>query len=527
MKETKSHELYDIMLRDKHLFPVIAYGCAGTGKTYGAVGAAVEWLERHKGNKVLVTRPNVSFAKELGYLPGDAMDKLMPWVAPVRQNFKLHGLCESKQEEHEKKGRIEYIALEHIQGLTFDNTFIIVDECFTGDTEVLTEEGFIRFDELGDQKVGQVVDGKVEFVVPERKIQKHYKGNMATVSTGRFSLTTTENHDLVYRTPKGEMIKQKAGVKPKTNLSKITSVKGGTGGSLLSFDELNFAVAMQADGCLSHTVSSSGKKHYYWEAAFSKEDKVNRLKSILDNLGVEYSIYDKNSQGKVKFYIPHPELHSNFLTDTKEFKVKELLKLTKAGMERFINEVTKWDGSLKGTPLYCSTSLHNIKVVQTIAHLVGFRARVMESEDTRKDTFSKYYRLTLVDTDKITLQKAEHTLEPYEGEVYCCTVPSGMIMVRQKGSIVVTGNCQNMTFDQLKVFLTRVGKWSKVVLCGDIAQISPKFRGSGLAELINMIKHFDMNVHTIEFTKDDILRSEQCKAWICAFDDWEGINGRE
>ena len=78
-----------------------------------------------------------------------------------------------------------------------------------------------------------------------------------------------------------------------------------------------------------------------------------------------------------------------------------------------------------------------------------------------------------------------------------------------------------MTFQQLKVFLTRIGKYSKVVLCGDIAQISPKFRGSGLAELLEMIDYFNMNVHTIEFKRDDILRSEECKAWITAFENWE------
>jgi phosphate starvation-inducible PhoH-like protein len=78
-----------------------------------------------------------------------------------------------------------------------------------------------------------------------------------------------------------------------------------------------------------------------------------------------------------------------------------------------------------------------------------------------------------------------------------------------------------MSFQQLKVFLTRTGKWSKVVLCGDVAQISPKFKGSGLAELLEMIDYCKMGVHTIEFGKDDILRSDQCKAWIEAFEQWE------
>ena len=82
-----------------------------------------------------------------------------------------------------------------------------------------------------------------------------------------------------------------------------------------------------------------------------------------------------------------------------------------------------------------------------------------------------------------------------------------------------------MTFEQLKVLLTRQGKYSKLVLCGDIAQISPRFQGSGLAKLIDMVRVLDMNVHLIEFTHEDILRSKQCAEWIRAFDKYEGLKG--
>lgn len=88
-------------------------------------------------------------------------------------------------------------------------------------------------------------------------------------------------------------------------------------------------------------------------------------------------------------------------------------------------------------------------------------------------------------------------------------------------AFVIVDECQNMTFQQLKVFLSRIGNWSKVVLCGDIAQISPKFNGSGLSELIKMVDQFQLPVHQIEFDRDDILRSEQCKMWITAFEEWE------
>ncbi len=122
-----NHKLYELALRDRALLPVIATGPAGTGKTYGAVGLAVEWSQDPR-KKILVTRPNVSFAKETGFLPGTEREKMTPWVRPIEQNFKFHGLKDGNLSMMEKKGQLTYMPLEYIQGLTWDDTLIIVDE---------------------------------------------------------------------------------------------------------------------------------------------------------------------------------------------------------------------------------------------------------------------------------------------------------------------------------------------------------------------------------------------------------------
>lgn len=125
----KAHDLYDMALRDHDLRPVIAYGSAGTGKTYGAVKAAVEWLEKSKKSKFIGIRPNISFAEKNGFLPGNEKEKNEPWIRPIRYSFNELGLSYPQQETYEKYGKIQYYPLEHIQGLTFDNAFIVVDEC--------------------------------------------------------------------------------------------------------------------------------------------------------------------------------------------------------------------------------------------------------------------------------------------------------------------------------------------------------------------------------------------------------------
>ena len=74
---------------------------------------------------------------------------------------------------------------------------IIVDECFKGDTEVLTDKGFLRFDALqGDEKIAQYTeDGKIELVEPISHIKRHHEGTLVkfTVKDGR-DVYMTENH---------------------------------------------------------------------------------------------------------------------------------------------------------------------------------------------------------------------------------------------------------------------------------------------------------------------------------------------
>ena len=124
---TIRHTEYDLALRDHDMLPVIAYGCAGSSKTYSAVKFAIEWLKT-KNRQVIITRPNVSFAKELGFLPGNEREKMVPWIRPIEQYFVKQGVSKASLEAMERSGSLTYIPLEYVQGLTFDNTLLICDE---------------------------------------------------------------------------------------------------------------------------------------------------------------------------------------------------------------------------------------------------------------------------------------------------------------------------------------------------------------------------------------------------------------
>lgn len=88
-------------------------------------------------------------------------------------------------------------------------------------------------------------------------------------------------------------------------------------------------------------------------------------------------------------------------------------------------------------------------------------------------------------------------------------------------AFVILDEAQNTTIAEIKMFLTRIGEGTTVVINGDVRQSDLK-EHSGLLKLVHMIKKYNMNVPIIEFGIDDIVRSDVCKEWIIAFNN-EGL----
>ena len=92
-------------------------------------------------------------------------------------------------------------------------------------------------------------------------------------------------------------------------------------------------------------------------------------------------------------------------------------------------------------------------------------------------------------------------------------------------SFIILDEAQNTTREQMKMFLTRMGFHSKVVVTGDITQIDlPKGKGSGLLEATRVLK----NVEGIRFcylTDVDVVRHELVKRIIKAYNEYEKKSG--
>ena len=106
---------------------VFCIGPAGTGKTYLAVATAVEALKANQIRKIVLVRPAVEAGESLGYLPGDLLSKINPYLRPL-----LDALGEMIDYDQVKRYMaddvIEVVPLAYMRGRTLNNAFIIMDE---------------------------------------------------------------------------------------------------------------------------------------------------------------------------------------------------------------------------------------------------------------------------------------------------------------------------------------------------------------------------------------------------------------
>lgn len=136
--------LQEALMQDADTAPlVIIKGTAGTAKTFYSLAAGLEQTldpENIKYRKILITRPNVQFDEEIGFLPGTEQEKIAPFLRPIIDNLEiLVDRNENERYKNEKelrdkinelfdRGIITAEAMNFIRGRSITSTFLIIDE---------------------------------------------------------------------------------------------------------------------------------------------------------------------------------------------------------------------------------------------------------------------------------------------------------------------------------------------------------------------------------------------------------------
>ncbi len=106
---------------------VISAGPAGTGKTFLAVAVAAGMQKAGEVDKIILTRPAVEVGEKLGFLPGDLIQKVDPYLRPLYDALQeMYGI--DNYVKLLEKGIIEIAPLAYMRGRTLSNAFIILDE---------------------------------------------------------------------------------------------------------------------------------------------------------------------------------------------------------------------------------------------------------------------------------------------------------------------------------------------------------------------------------------------------------------
>lgn len=123
----------------------ICTGPPGCGKTHIACGMAAQFLRHNEIEKIVLCRPVGGVEKEIGYLPGGIREKLGPYLIPLFDELSCYLTYEFIKNLMDV-GRLEIVPLAALQGRTFKDSFVVLDEAQNASYEDL-KMFFTRFGE--------------------------------------------------------------------------------------------------------------------------------------------------------------------------------------------------------------------------------------------------------------------------------------------------------------------------------------------------------------------------------------------
>jgi len=166
---------------------VFGLGPAGTGKTYLAMASAVEALKKQEVRRLILTRPAIEAGESLGYLPGNMIEKVSPYLRPLYDA--LYDMMEAEHiEKYLENGIIEVAPLAYMRGRTLNDAFIILDEAQNCTAEqmkmFLTRLGFdSRAVITGDITQSDLPQGKPTGLLQAQQILQGIEGIQFTYLT--------------------------------------------------------------------------------------------------------------------------------------------------------------------------------------------------------------------------------------------------------------------------------------------------------------------------------------------------------
>ena len=324
----------------------------------------------------------------------------------------------------------------------------MIAKCFDEETEVLTDCGFRRFQDVGDANVMMVESGEL---VPSnsRPFSQEYSGDMVTYESDDLNFKVTPNHDMITTFGKVEawaMFQTSHSRGPWSIPRKVSKVVAS------NHPFMKLVGYVIANGYFRN---GSG-----WEIAVSRPDKIATLRT----LGLHNNERVKHAAGDTVIAKSGRSITSNFdkaVFDYKKDFLSAAIDSNKQLMKEFTKSITpqdaktivdawqEFDGHTNkktGVRRIYISDVGRLSAFEFLAVKAGYS--VSNRKKRQSDVGGTNYVLTISERDKIPVFKQGNSTRPSlhlsknrSGVVWCVTVPSGVIVVRRNGFSMLCGNC--------------------------------------------------------------------------------------
>jgi len=315
-------------------------------------------------------------------------------------------------------------------------------KCYDGATEVLTPGGWTRFAALQrGVPVAEWNAGVVRFVEPLAYVDQRHTGTAWRLTDQATDLLVTPDHKMIYRLKGSERLQACMVQDLPTTGSLPHTGMGADGYRWIEPDFIRLLVALQADGSWVKRADGWGL-----DFGFTKARKIERLTSLLSALGIAFTTKATGTKNpRTRIWVDPCEGTAqlrDLLGADKVFSA-DMLLLARELREVFLDELPLWDGTTgKAHTNYVTTAKANADIVQAVAVTTGRAARLLEYPNGEHRPI---FRVSLPsgavrsrEWSKLDGLKREEV--PYDGRIYCVSVPSGFLLVRRNGKVTVSGN---------------------------------------------------------------------------------------
>jgi len=536
----------------------VVHGPAGTSKTFTSCYTALALLADKKVDKIIITKPIQESGEQIGLLPGNISEKTDPYKQSYYTNF-----CKILD-----KPTIDWLfateiivfePLAYMRGSTYDNCVMLLDECFTGDTRVVTKHGtkgsfnYIRIKDI----VNMFKSGKDVYVsswneemriLENKKVTGVFENGIKNITKIYTKdklkpIKTTKNHPFsVFKD--GEIIWSEVNnLKVGDSICRYKEM-GTNNSTIITNDSYDIILGM----CLGDSSLLSNKqvkKSYRLSTNHSikQYDYMNFKKSIFEGISSYRNFLKSGYTGEAQcgFQTKSINISNEFYNSI----YKESKKFISSGVNRWFTErtlaiwymddgsVSKSSGSVtfstnsmsheevsilssilknkfnldsniyktsKGIIL-CLNRINSLKMFSIISNYIPPSMSYKMNGNINKFDINLYkisYNENLSTTDIVNIENSETDY------VYNIEVDGNHNYFVEN---ILVHNCQNASIKQLMLWATRLGKDSKAVMMGDTSQYDVRKKDSGYIDFIGMTK--DMaDLYIFEFKNEDIVRNK-------------------